>query len=70
VSENEYWLAKTSGGWTVEDRRQIFALHPTRGAALDHRDRLATADDAEVWPTNAPALPDMPRTDTFCRRFS
>jgi hypothetical protein len=70
LSEHEYWLAKTSGGWTVEDRRQIFAMHPTRGAALDHRDRLATADDAEALQATVLALPDMPRTDVFCRRFS
>jgi len=70
VSDDVYWLAKTSGGWTVEDRRQIFALHATQSAALAHRDRLARPDDAEALDAKAQALPDMPRTDAFCRRFS
>ncbi len=70
MSDDAYWLAKTSGGWTVEDRCQIFALHATHSAALAHRDRLATPNDAEAMDAKARDLPDMPRSDAFCRRFS
>jgi hypothetical protein len=70
LSENEYWLAKTSGGWTVENRSQVFAMHSTHDAALAHRDRLADPDDAEALDAKARALPDMPRSDAFVRRFS
>ncbi len=72
LSDDSYWLAKTNGGWTVEDRCQIFALHPTRGAALAHRDRLMAHNRARSEPldlqTGAPL--DMPKSDAFFRRFS
>jgi hypothetical protein len=68
--DDEYWLAKTSGGWTVQDRCQIFAVHATLNAALAHRDRLATSCDAEALAAKGRALPDMPLSDAFCRRFS
>ncbi len=70
MSDDRFWLVKTGGGWTVEDRRQIFAMHTTHAAALDHRDRLSRPDDLEALDAKALALPDMPRTDAFCRRFS
>lgn len=70
MSDDAYWLAKTKGGWTVENRCQIFSVHDTRGAALAHLDRLARPDDAEAQAAKAQVLPDMPRADAFCRRFS
>lgn len=72
MSDDSYWLAKTNGGWTVEDRCQIFALHPTRCAALAHRDRLMAQNGASYQPSeaHAGALPDMPKSDAFFRRFS
>jgi hypothetical protein len=72
LSNDSYWLAKTSGGWTVEDRCQIFALHSTRGAALAHRDRLIAQNGALFEPLDAHTvhLPDMPKSDAFVRRFS
>jgi hypothetical protein len=70
LSDDAYWLAKTSGGWTVEDRSQIFAVHATRCAALAHMDRIAKHDEAKPLDANACALPDMPRSDAFFRRFS
>jgi hypothetical protein len=70
MSSGEYWLAKIDGGWTVEDRRQILAVHASRGAAADHLDRLLGLDSPDCLHAPANALPDMPRSDTFVRRFS
>ncbi len=71
MSEDAYWLAKTDGGWTVQDRWQIFAVHSTRAAALAHLDRLTAQDGARAQPldSQACALPDIPRSDAFFRRF-
>jgi len=70
VSDEAYWLAKTSGGWTVQNHHQIFAVHPTRNAALAHLDRLMQSEPAQVLDAPESALPDMPRSDSFFRRFS
>ncbi len=70
MSDDAYWLAKTNGGWLVEDRFQIFALHATRGAALAHLGRLANPNDPEALDAQARTQPDMPRSDAFFRRFS
>jgi hypothetical protein len=72
MSNGDFWLAKMDGGWTVEDRRQILAVHPTRGAAADHLERIVGLGgaSAQALAESARALPDMPRSDTFVRRFS
>jgi hypothetical protein len=70
MADGDYWLAKTSSGWTVEDRRQVLALHPTQTAALAHLARLANTDGEESLIAQARALPDMPQSDAFFRRFS
>jgi len=69
MSENAYWLAKTNGGWTVQDRCQIFAVHVTHRAALAHLDALAQSNSTEALDAQAHILPDMPQSDSFFRRF-
>jgi len=70
MSDGNYWLAKTSGGWTVEDGRQVLAVHATHGAAVAHLDRLAHSDSGESSAAPGSVLPDMPQSDAFFRRFS
>jgi hypothetical protein len=69
MSDDAYWLAKTSGGWTVENRRQVLALYPTRRAAMDHLDRLRHRDGGDSLDGGSAVLPDMPQSDAFYRRF-
>jgi hypothetical protein len=68
MSNGDFWLAKLNCGWTVEDRRQVLGVHPTRIAALAHLDRLAGLGGASGQAQGD--LPDMPRSDAFFRRFS
>jgi hypothetical protein len=72
MSDDAYWLSKTSGGWIVENRRQVIALYPTRGAAMDHLNRLIHPEGGTLWDTASPIppdMPDMPQSDAFFRRF-
>jgi len=70
MSDGDYWLAKTSGGWTVETETQVLAVYPTRRAAVAHLERLATSKGAEPAAVQALDLSEMPQSDAFFRRFS